>query len=1422
AGDNVTNLQVSSGSEVIIARDTSVTDLALDNAVLTLVNASSVTVTTDTTILNNSLVVFDDANGAPDLTVSGLLSATDTVFIGNVALIAARFDITASTFAGNDINITSSSVGGNSSFNNATLTAAFGLDMNIAQNLDLIGGTSINVTDAMDATSCEIVVAGDMTQEDTVYISSVASPVNPGIEPGGVAGSGGGGGGGLGGIGGLGAGLNGGARGGLSGNDFSYREIGSIGGDGSGGAKGGRGGGVVFLNIGGTFFFAGNLSTCGGNGEPGAAGGGGGGSGGYVWVRCNDFVKMGSYFDVGGGRGGSYGTAVGGGGGGGGFIVLTVLTAGGTDTTEASSLPLLGGGWGGQDNDSADLNFGEMGQIQVSSGGNQVTYVRLYGLSAAGYDGGIVVMWHTGVEIDNFGFNVYRSTDPDTGYDRINPAVIVGLGTSSAGGHYAFRDLTAEPATTYYYLVQDVEFDGDSMFHGPVHAIVVPGGSDPVDNPALFVNIGSTDDEGGYNPPEPIPGITPQGGPEIATNVFLVAENADGMFVEIFFPDYTLVQTGAETGDALRVEMIGHQYVSDLGTPDLPVRGIAIDAPEAAAAHMQLLELDYRGQLTISEAELKRPLGKEAFLVDRSLGTGSREVASWKSRRASRGWGDTSPETEYRTFTMVLPDSYFPTEPVSAEMEIRNGRPYMRLSASGARFNPHRRMLEVYERMLVRITFHGPMPQQTNPYPGTEQEVAAAARSIRCFITEPGLYRMTWSEFNASGIDMSFDPRNLKVFIGGDEIAVRVSGESDGSFDPGDEMLFFADAYEDDYAGYNVAFIVPSDGPGKRCATLAAAPTGIPLSGAHWTETLGHQEGYFYNDVVLDVHFYDRWQGYPIMPFPPYSPVTIPFDCPAVASGSHMANFRVVMYSSYDCEFVNPDHYIEFYANGGADLIGTDSWEGRIYRYSEFSFDQSLLSSGINDMVVNMPFPAPAVFDLIYQVRYELAYERGWEPVSDLFIGYTNLTGTHELSGFSSVPVAYDVTDRANPMLIAGGTFAAGDFRFDAVSDRRYAAAAGAGIKTPAWEVNLPSTIGSGSNDYDMLIITHADFRSAAETLADHRRTFSGFSVLVVDVEDVYDEFSFGRKSPEGIRNCVAAAVNDWVSPVQGVLLVGHATPDPKWKFPGMPKDYIPTYFFEIDKGYSASDAPYASVIPDSQMPAVGLGRIPCRSPAEADAVVQKIIDYDLYAPAGAWRKKVILAADNMDDWTGLEDYVALSEGLAGIVTPDYAVQRVYLSNSNWLVTHNNLVAAYNEGAAVLNFSGHGARIQWADEGIFNEGDIKNSSITPPRPQHPFIVVSDCLTGAFDYPLEECMGEAFLARGDSGAIAVFSSAGLTESSGQFLLNQEVFRAIFTGGAETFGDITVSAMKSVLESPGYDPESVKSFILFGDPMQKLVR
>ena len=82
----------------------------------------------------------------------------------------------------------------------------------------------------------------------------------------------------------------------------------------------------------------------------------------------------------------------------------------------------------------------------------------------------VSIQWGTASELDNAGYNIYRSDKENGGYLKINTALISAQGSPTQGASYEFIDKDVKNRKTYYYRLEDVDLNGTSTMHGPVSA----------------------------------------------------------------------------------------------------------------------------------------------------------------------------------------------------------------------------------------------------------------------------------------------------------------------------------------------------------------------------------------------------------------------------------------------------------------------------------------------------------------------------------------------------------------------------------------------------------------------------------------------------------------------------------------------------------------------------------------------------------------------------------------------------------------------------------------------------------------------------------------------------------------------------------------------------------------------------------------
>lgn len=79
----------------------------------------------------------------------------------------------------------------------------------------------------------------------------------------------------------------------------------------------------------------------------------------------------------------------------------------------------------------------------------------------------VTITWSTETEFDTAGFNIYRSEQPDGEYVQINQQLIPGKAEAAAGAVYRWQDTSAEPGMTYFYKLEDVEYNNTRTLHDP-------------------------------------------------------------------------------------------------------------------------------------------------------------------------------------------------------------------------------------------------------------------------------------------------------------------------------------------------------------------------------------------------------------------------------------------------------------------------------------------------------------------------------------------------------------------------------------------------------------------------------------------------------------------------------------------------------------------------------------------------------------------------------------------------------------------------------------------------------------------------------------------------------------------------------------------------------------------------------------------
>ncbi len=330
--------------------------------------------------------------------------------------------------------------------------------------------------------------------------------------------------------------------------------------------------------------------------------------------------------------------------------------------------------------------------------------------------------------------------------------------------------------------------------------------------------------------------------------------------------------------------------------------------------------------------------------------------------------------------------------------------------------------------------------------------------------------------------------------------------------------------------------------------------------------------------------------------------------------------------------------------------------------------------------------------------------------------------------------------------------------------------------------------------------------------LLEHRRG-QGLSARGIAIEEVFEEFGHGEGGPQAIRDFLAHAYHHWNAPSpRYVLLLGDASYDTKDYLGLHRQDLLPTPLVQTSFLWTASDPALASLNGEDGLPDIALGRLSASSSAEARAMIQKILAWEglgftpLVGPA-------TLVADN-PDLAG--DFEADAEEIALDLLAGREVERIYLSKLGTLNARSAIKAAFERGSSLMSYIGHGSTGIWASEQMLNASQVDGLG---PQAQQPLVLAMNCLNAFFHTPWTDSLAEKLVKAQEKGAIAAFSSSGMSLNQAAKVYHKAFLDQILNSDDARLGDALLAAQAAYADSEA-DPEMLAIYHLLGDPALKI--
>lgn len=469
----------------------------------------------------------------------------------------------------------------------------------------------------------------------------------------------------------------------------------------------------------------------------------------------------------------------------------------------------------------------------------------------------------------------------------------------------------------------------------------------------------------------------------------------------------------------------------------------------------------------------------------------------------------------------------------------------------------------------------------------------------------------------------------------------------------------------------------------------------------------------------------------------------------------------------------------------------------------------------------------------------EVFYERALKMGSDSqlhFYGQYN-GGTIALEGCSSETVIWDVTDPCNAIpveyTLEGTTAYFTPFNgykefvaFNPASCSRSVSRAGIVRNQNIHGLDTP----------DMVIVCPEEYNAAAERIAQLHRDYDGFKVEVLNLQQIFNEFSGGHNDVSAIRKLLkmwydrpgdrkigyclllGKGIYDYKLVASGTRNTGY-TPIPMWQSPiGLTEV---SAFSTDDYIGMLDDCTEDSFNMNSAQMRVAVGRIPVRSAAQALEIAQKIENYVKSPTYGPWRNRVMLIADDQDEGLHLRQTEDIWRRLSANA-PHYQYEKLYLDSypleqtslgNTYPKAKERMMRLFNEGVVYTNYIGHASTTSWTHEKLLQWSDIV--SFTNPNPT--FFIGATCSFGHWD--TDEMSGAETLvlnpAAGFISAIVPSRTVFMTNNgilSGYMADN--VLTTTSDGRGTRFGDIFINAKNT------YRDDNKLRYCMIGDPALRL--
>lgn len=745
--------------------------------------------------------------------------------------------------------------------------------------------------------------------------------------------------------------------------------------------------------------------------------------------------------------------------------------------------------------------------------------------------------------------------------------------------------------------------------------------------------------------------------------------------------------------------------------------------------------------------------------------------------------------------------------------------------------------------------------------------VLATGDWYRFYIEKSGVYKISKSLLQDMGINPNaIDPKKIKVFGNGGrmlpllnetpypldltENAIQVIGQNDGKFDNDDYILFYAEGldtynnesqtYSNLYDSKSYYYITASGQDGKRISR-ANQPTGNSTVNMNTFDD--HQ--FHELDLINIAKLGRQWFG---------------------------ESFAIKQDQEFEFNFPNIDLTVpvKIKTNAASAAFTTTSFQVSSADQSIGTISFPAINTNSDTEFNVRSLPNNTSFNGSENIKIKLSYNNNGVPGSKGFLDKIELIAKRKLQGYGrqfrfqydasrttfgivnytlsnagGVSQVWDITDLYNVTKFENSNQESFAFKADLGELRKYVAIDASDYYVPLKDSrlkvanqNIKGSIFKNSQgqfeDIDYVIITPNSLITQAEKLAAFHRSYSKLNAKVITTESIYPEFSSGKQDIAAIRNCIKYIYENASTSakrIKYVNLFGDASYDYKNRIANN-TNVVPIYHalnsstsgessFASDDFYGLMDNKEGNIISFFGGIDIAVGRMIVNNPQQAQEMVNKVIEYHDIKSYGSWRNNFVMISDDSDlrsdanlqrRQNNLADIITTQKPFFNIrkILLDSYVQEASAGGFRYPKARTEFFNAFEKGALVFNYLGHGGEDGLSSERIWEKSDGQNLRN---QYKYPLFITITCEFSRFDNPSRPTAGEYTYWNPKGGAIAMITT---TRSIGQF--RAENFNDELSGKLFSFGSSQYTTIAEALRiSKNNSPNSATNVVFYiGDP------